>query len=173
MCMSHLSGPHRPRGFSPDADIIAMRELPPPGFYPDASDSSLERWWNGQGWSDTTRPRESTHSQAPPPVADFYDPTDSDLARSRATAEDSTDHRDIALIPTSGWKRFVARRSSSQVIALGVFVILFGPVASISLAMMGIFVSGLSVLIMLAGTGLVGYGILIHNDVRRRYGFQD
>lgn len=30
--------------------------LPNPGYYPDPENPGMERWWNGQGWSDSRRP---------------------------------------------------------------------------------------------------------------------
>lgn len=39
------------------------------GWYPDPADESLARWWDGAGWTTTTRPREPIAPvHAPPPV---------------------------------------------------------------------------------------------------------
>lgn len=41
---------------------------PTPGFYPDPSNPGLERWWDGQKWTDATRMAEGP-SQAPLPAS--------------------------------------------------------------------------------------------------------
>lgn len=140
-----------------------MSNLPPPGFYPDASDNSLERWWNGQGWSDTTRPRATGYST---------DPTESAVAETEAPQRhpENTTTPTAPSAPANGWLRFLARRSSNQVILVAVLTILLGPAIAIMLSLVGVFISGLSILIMLTGLGLLGYGLLLHDEVRRRYG---
>lgn len=43
-----------------------MPSLPPPGFYIDPSDASLDRWWDGTAWGDWTRPAGSVKEEEVP-----------------------------------------------------------------------------------------------------------
>jgi hypothetical protein len=48
----------------------------PSGWYPDPSDASVQRWWNGISWGDQTRPTNlsAASSIAPKPAARIVDP---------------------------------------------------------------------------------------------------
>lgn len=37
------------------ASFASSDTLPDPGYYPDPENPGMERWWNGQGWSDARR----------------------------------------------------------------------------------------------------------------------
>ena len=39
----------------------------PPGWYPDASQPGLERWWDGGAWSEVTRPAPGAEQASQPP----------------------------------------------------------------------------------------------------------
>lgn len=39
--------------------------MPDPGYYPDPENPGMERWWNGQGWSDARRYTQTPESKGP------------------------------------------------------------------------------------------------------------
>ena len=41
----------------------------PSGWYPSPDDPSAERWWDGESWTDHTRPRTSTTPAPPSPYS--------------------------------------------------------------------------------------------------------
>lgn len=49
----------------PAAGSSAAAGSPAPGFYPDATDPRTERWFDGMGWTDYTRPAASSGFGAP------------------------------------------------------------------------------------------------------------
>jgi hypothetical protein len=44
------------------------------GWYPDASDPSVQRWWNGISWGDQTRPANPSAAPLTAPAARMVDP---------------------------------------------------------------------------------------------------
>ena len=45
-----------------------MNDYRSPGFYPDPEDPTRERWWNGQGWSDSYQGDDETDTGFPAPA---------------------------------------------------------------------------------------------------------
>lgn len=45
-----------------------MTDFRSPGYYPDPEGTDRERWWNGQGWSDSYREEEEDGASYPPPL---------------------------------------------------------------------------------------------------------
>lgn len=45
-----------------------MTDYRSPGYYPDPEGIDRERWWNGQGWSDSYREEEEDGASYPPPL---------------------------------------------------------------------------------------------------------
>jgi hypothetical protein len=65
----------------------------PSGWYPDESNSSLERWWNGISWGDQTRPSKPANSI---PTVPMTTPRPVDpYAQSSATPPPSTPPREF------------------------------------------------------------------------------
>ncbi len=66
--MSITPSTHRLRDRSPSMET-GSSQGPPPGYYRDPDGKPAERWWDGQAWTDTTRPLVVPEQESPSPVA--------------------------------------------------------------------------------------------------------
>ena len=142
------------------ADRRIMENLPPPGFYPDPENPGEERWWNGQAWSEERRPIASG--------AQAID-TDRSEMRKAPNGEHSTDTMewDTTLLPKSRAMRFLVLRPTWQIFAAVALVPILGTVLGVLLVNIN-----LISLSWIAVAPLIGYPILFHGGLRRRYGFR-
>jgi len=138
----------------------SMEKLPPPGFYPDSTDPSVERWWNGQGWSEETRPLArpvSETEQVPQPAV----PAEPESSEKQNMEWDTT------LLPKSGFLRFLALRPKWQIYLAIWSVPVIGTILGVLLVK-----QNLISISWIAVAPLLAYPILFHDGLRRRYGFR-
>lgn len=64
-------------------------QQPPAGWYPDPAGSDGERFWDGQGWSQSTRDREVAEPPAQPMAPSYGRPQQPDYGYAYATAQPS------------------------------------------------------------------------------------
>lgn len=127
-----------------------MHESALPGFYPDSNDPAVERWWDGQEWAEVTRP-----------------------VSGRDAADLMGEGFGGALLPlpANPLLRFWVLRSDGQMVAFALLFPLLLFVANALLPIVsGVYLPQVGLFAMLLPVPLLGYAIVGHSVVRRRYG---